>query len=74
MNVTDAVTGSHQYTYDQPTLLHTNDSDERSYTFTFQVEQDHFWRPFIVTIAVNNSIGSSPYSDHMIAIGATNGM
>ena len=73
MNVTDAVTGSHQYTYDQPTLLHTNDSDERCYKFTFQVEHDKFFRPLHIIIAVMNSIAFSPFSDHMILTGISNG-
>ena len=73
VNVTDAVTGSHQYFYDQPTLLHANDSDERSYKFTFQVEHDQFFRPLHIIIAVMNSIAFSPFSDHIILTGISNG-
>ena len=69
VNVTDPVTGSHQYICDHPRPLH---NDERSYTCIFQVEPYQFWRPFTVAVAVNNFIGPSPYSDHMIATGASN--
>ena len=70
VNVTDPVTGSHQYICDQHRPL---DDNERSYTCTFQIKPYQFWRPFTIAIAVNNSIGFSPYSDHMIAAGASNG-
>ena len=74
MNVTDPINGSHQYTYDrdqlQSRLLST---DEGSYNFTFQVEHYQFWRPLYITVAVNNSIGSSPFSDRMIISGVNNG-
>ena len=70
VNVTDPVGRSYQRIYDQPRVLH---NDEGSYKFTFQVEHSEFWRPFNITISVNNSIGSSPFSDHMIVRGANNG-
>lgn len=73
VNVTDPINGSHQYdcTLDHSKILHT---DNRSYHFTFQVEHYQFWRPFNIAIAVNNSIGSSPFSDYMIVRGANNGI
>ena len=73
MNVTEPVNGSYQLIYDQlqPEELRT---DERSYKFLFQVEHDQFWRPFNITISVNNSIGSSPFSDHMIVRAVHNGI
>ena len=72
MNVTEPVNGSYQLIYDQlqPGELRT---DERSYKFTFQVEHNQFWRPFNITISVNNSVGSSPFTDHMIVRGVNNG-
>ena len=70
VNVTDHVDGSHQYIYNQPEVLRT---DEGNYKLTFQVKYHQFWRPFNVTISVNNSVGSSPFSDHMIVRGANNG-
>ena len=66
----DPINGSRQYTYDQPTILRTDDD---SYEFRFTVEHYQFWRPFSITIAVNNSIGPSPFSDHMMIRGANNG-
>ena len=71
MNVTDPVTGSHQYICDRPRPLH---NDERSYACTFQVDRSQLWRPLYISIAVMNSIGFSPFSDHMIVTGASNGM
>jgi len=72
VNITEPVNGSYQLIYDQlqPEELRT---DERSYKFTFLVEHDQFWRSFNITISVNNSIGSSPFSDHMIVRGPING-
>ena len=70
MNVTNHVGRSYQHICDQPGDLH---NDEGSYKCTFQVERSEFWRPFSITISVNNSIGSSPFSDHMIVRGANNG-
>ena len=70
VNVTDPVDGSYQYIYDQSRVVHTN---EGNYKFTFQVEHHQFWRPFNITISVNNSVGSSPFSDHMTVRGANNG-
>ena len=72
VNVTEPINGSYQLIYDQlqPGELRT---DERSYKFTFQVEHNQFWRPFNITISVNNSVGSSPFTDHMIVRGPING-
>ena len=74
MNVTDPINGSHQYTYDQHHQhIDGQPTDDGSYQFIFPVEHHQFWRPFNITIAVNNSIGSSPFSDNMIIRGTNNG-
>ena len=70
VNVTDPVTGSHQYICGQPRPL---DNNEKSYTCTFQVDRSQYWRPLHLTIAVMNSIGFSPFSDPMTVTGASNG-
>ena len=71
VNVTDHVGESYQYTYNQSGISPTN---ERNYNFTFQDLKYHqFWRPFNITISVNNSVGFSLFSDHMIVRGANNG-
>ena len=67
MNVTDPINGSY-YIHNQ-----LSRTDMGTYTFTFQVEHHQFWRPFNITISVNNSVGSSPFSDHVIIRGARNG-
>ena len=73
MNVTDHVGGLYQYNYDLPSLRVALHTDGVNYNFTFQAEHHQFWRPFNITISVNNSVGSSPFSDHMIVRGADNG-
>ena len=70
VNITDHVGESYQHIYNQSGISCT---DEGTYNFTFQVKYHQFWRPFNITISVNNSVGFSPFSDHMIVRGANNG-
>ena len=70
VNVSEPVNGSHQH-INCSILSHT---DEGSYKCIFQVDHHQFWRPFNITISVNNSVGSSPFTDHMTVRGVNNGM
>ena len=70
VNVTDHVNGSYQYINNQPKILHT---DEGNYNFTFQVGHHQSRGPLNITISVNNSVGSSPFSNHMIVREINNG-
>lgn len=38
------------------------------------IKPHQFWRPFNITITVNNSIEPSPFADHMTIRGANNGI
>jgi len=70
VNVSGPTNGSYQHIHDQQVLGY----DNGSYDFKFQIKHYQFWRPFNITIAVNNSVGASPFSNHMIVRGANNGI
>ena len=72
VHVTEPVNGSHQYIYDQPILSHND--EQGIYNFTFQVDHHQYWRPFNITMSVNNSVGTSPFTDHITVGGIDNGM